>query len=88
MNAIVRMVGQHRPLLFFGSAGVLTIVAGFTAVLWVYERHRTLQVLATGIASISVLLIIVGNLSQFTGIMLHSIRGLLVDFNRLGRDDD
>ena len=86
VNAIIRMVSQHRPLLFFSIAGVISLGAGFIAGLLVYERFRTFQVLPTGIALISVLLIVIGILTLFTGIILNSIRAQLADFSRQFRN--
>lgn len=82
VNAIVRMVSQHRPLFFFGISGMLLLLAGLTAGIWVYDRFRIAQTLPTGVALLSVLLIVVGILTLFTGITLNSIRSLLVDFTR------
>ena len=82
VNAIVRMVSQHRPLLFFGISGMILLLGGISAGFWVYERFRTVHVLPTGVGLVSVLLIVVGILTLFTGITLNSIRALLVDFSR------
>lgn len=88
VNAILRMVSQHRPLLYFGVTGFLLLGAGLVAGLWVVERFNTVRVLPTGIALISVLLIIIGMLSLFTGIILHSIRGLMLSFVRTNEHGD
>ena len=82
VNAIVRMVSQHRPLMFFGISGMIFLLAGLLSGLWVYDRFRTIRVLPVGFALFSVLLIVVGILTLFTGITLNSIRALLVDFTR------
>jgi hypothetical protein len=70
LNGILRLVGQYRPLLFFGVPGMGLMVV---------DIYRHSQVLAVGYALISIFLCIVGSLSLFTGIMLHSIRGLLIE---------
>ena len=80
VNAIIRMVSQHRPLFYFGTTGIVTTLIGLATGIWVYERHRQVNELATGIALISVMLIILGTLSLFTGITLHSIRSMLAVF--------
>ena len=79
VNAILRLVGQHRPLLFFGVSGFLILLAGLACGAWVVDSYRRGLVLAVGTALISVLLSVIGTLSLFTGIMLHSIRGFLMD---------
>jgi glycosyltransferase involved in cell wall biosynthesis len=82
VNAIVRMVSQHRPLMFFGITGMILLLGGLSTGFWVYERFRTVHVFPAGVALLSVLLIVVGILTLFTGITLNSIRALLVDFSR------
>jgi glycosyltransferase involved in cell wall biosynthesis len=77
VNAILRLVGQHRPLLFFGITGMLILLAGLACGAWVVDSYLRGHVLAVGIALISVMLSIVGMFTLFTGIILHSIRALL-----------
>jgi glycosyltransferase involved in cell wall biosynthesis len=79
VNAVLRLVGQHRPLLFFGVTGVFLILAGLGFGVWVVESYNRAHILAVGIALISVLLSIIGVFSLFTGIVLHSVRGLLME---------
>ena len=88
VNAVLRLVGQHRPLLFFSVTGVLVLTAGLAAGLWVVNVYNASQVLATGIALLSVLLSILGTLTLFTGIILHSVRGLILEFTRSSRYDE
>ena len=45
----------------------------------VVDRYEKLHILATGYAIICVLLAISGLITMTTGIMLHSIRGLLLE---------
>lgn len=85
INAIVRMVGQHRPLLFFGSAGLSAILSSLIVGFWVIERFEFTHELATGSAIIAALLMILGTLSLFTGIVLHSFRSLALDLNHNSR---
>jgi glycosyltransferase involved in cell wall biosynthesis len=77
LNGILRLIGQHRPLLFFGVPGAFVLLVGLmwgALVVEIYSRSHTL---AVGYALISVMLSIVGMFSLFTGIILHSIRALL-----------
>jgi glycosyltransferase involved in cell wall biosynthesis len=79
LNGILRLVGQHRPLLFFGVPGATGLLIGL---LWggrVVDIYRRTQHLAVGYTLIAVLLCIVGSISLSTGIILHSLRGLLLD---------
>jgi glycosyltransferase involved in cell wall biosynthesis len=79
LNGILRLVGQYRPLLFFGLPGLLIILAGLWLGVKVIDIYRSSQVLPVGYALIGILLMVLGNLALFTGIILHSVRGLLLD---------
>ncbi len=82
LNGLLRLIGQYRPLLFFGVPGVITLLAGLLWGLLVVQIYtRTLE-LAVGYALISAILVIVGTLSLFTGIMLHSIRAMFLEHAR------
>ena len=77
LNGILRLIGQNRPLLFFGVPGAFVLLVGLfwgALVVEIYSRARTL---AVGYALISVMLSIIGMFSLFTGIILHSVRALL-----------
>jgi hypothetical protein len=78
-------VGQHRPLLCFGVSGGLVLLTGLACGAWVVDSYNKGHVLAVGIALISVLLSVIGTLSLFTGIMLHSIRGFMTDLKESTR---
>jgi hypothetical protein len=79
LNGLLRLTGQYRPLLYFGVPGVILALSGLAWGIWVVEIYRRAQELAVGYALISVLLLIVGNLCLFTGIILHSVRALLLE---------
>lgn len=82
LNGILRLVGQYRPLLFFGVPGMVLLVSGLLWGGWVVQIYRKVQTLAIGYALISVMLCILGSLSLFTGLILHSVRGLLLSLLR------
>jgi glycosyltransferase involved in cell wall biosynthesis len=88
VNAILRLVGQHRPLPFFGITGMLILAAGLAAGLWVVKVYNATLVLAIGTTLLTVLLLIIGTLTLFTGIILHSIRGLILEFARSNQHDE
>lgn len=85
LNGIVRLVSQGRPLLFFGLPGLIFLFLGFLLGLQVVAIYDATQILAVGYAMIVVLLIITGILAIFVGIILHALRGLLVDLERTWR---
>jgi len=72
MNRILVMISERRPLFFFGLFGGFLLVIGLVIgiiVIWVY--YFSTNVLATGAALISILLVTSGLLSIFTGIILN-----------------
>ena len=77
VNAILRLVGQTRPLLFFGGSGVLTLTAGVALGLVVVNIFARTRTLAIGYGLVTVILCVLGALLFFAGILLHSIRSLL-----------
>src|SRR6266851_6290485 len=77
LDAILRLIAEHRPLLFFGVPGLLLLVAGLVLGLQVVFIYDATQQLAIGYSLITVLLVIVGIIATFVGIMLHAIRGLV-----------
>jgi hypothetical protein len=81
-NGILHLIGQYRPLLFFGLPGFLFMFAGITLGFEVIDIYRRVAQLAVGYAMISLLLAIIGMVLFSTGIILHSVRGLLTDMMR------
>ena len=79
LNGVMRLAGQYRPLLFFGLSGMFLLLAGIAWGLWVTNIFHNTKELAVGSALISVMLFIIGNIVLSTGIILHSIRGLLLN---------
>lgn len=79
LNGLLRIAGQYRPLLFFGFPGAILLIVGLVWGLRVVDIYNHTQQLAVGYAMISVLLSIIGMLGLSTGVILHSIRGLLLD---------
>jgi glycosyltransferase involved in cell wall biosynthesis len=88
LNGILHLVGQYRPLLFFGLPGAILLLVGISWGLWVVEIFRRTRTLAAGYAMLSVLMTIVGMLSLSTGIILHSVRGLIQDLDRLRNPEE
>jgi glycosyltransferase involved in cell wall biosynthesis len=87
LDAILRLIGEHRPLLFFGVPGLVVLLAGLLLGFQVVRIYDATQQLAIGYALITVLLVIVGILAVFVGIMLHAIRQIIGDGLREGRDN-
>lgn len=86
LNGLLRLIGQYRPLLFFGVLGGIVLLAGLAWGWYVVEIYSRVQRLAVGYAMISIMLTIIGSLMLATGFILHSMRGLLTDFTDRNRD--
>jgi glycosyltransferase involved in cell wall biosynthesis len=82
LNGILRLVAQTRPLLFFTLPGMLILSVGVTVGLWVIYSYSLSQSLAIGTALLAMLFSLIGLLALFTGITLHTIRSLLLEFVR------
>ena len=77
IDGVMRLVGQTRPLLFMGVPGVFLLLAGLLIGVDIVSIYAASQKLAIGYALLSVLCVIIGAMSLFSGVMLHSVRALL-----------
>jgi glycosyltransferase involved in cell wall biosynthesis len=80
LDAIFRLIAEHRPLLFFGVPGLALVLAGFALGIYVTRIYDATQQLAVGYALITVLLSVVGVLTAFTGIILHALRLIFMEY--------
>lgn len=78
LNGILHLVGQYRPMLFFGVPGTLLMALGLIWGLWIASIYNTTHRLVVGSAMLCLLAIIVGVVMLSTGFILHSIRALLI----------
>ena len=66
------MISERRPLLFFSLLGGISLAIGLAAGAWVIWRfYFETNVLATGLAMISILFVTIGMLTVFTGLILN-----------------
>lgn len=79
LNGILRMIGQNRPLFYFGVPGMICLVIGLVLAVLVRESYFRYLQLAVGTAIVAVTLINVGVLAVFTGIILHTIRAYMTE---------
>jgi glycosyltransferase involved in cell wall biosynthesis len=82
IDGLLRLVGQARPLLFISMPGLVLLAVGVLLGLMVVNIYADNRQLAVGYGLVTVLLIVLGVLGLFAGIMLHSIRALLLEFVR------
>jgi len=71
LRGLLSIISERRPLFFFGLVGSTLLIIGVVAGGRVLYFFSTASVLPIGTALISVLLITVGILSIFTGIILN-----------------
>ena len=71
LNRVIVMISERRPLLFFGTAGGISIILGIVAGVMVLRAFFTINELAVGTAMVAILLITVGVLFIFAGVILN-----------------
>jgi glycosyltransferase involved in cell wall biosynthesis len=89
LNGILRLTGQYRPLLFIGLPGLLAFLLGLGLGLRVVNLFLQTRQVAIGTGFASVLFATTGLVMLSTGIILHSVRGLLSEMlNRHAEDEE
>jgi len=73
ISMIITIISERRPLLFFGILGITSIVVGFILGIRVVNYLSEREILLTGTALISALLLGIGIFSIFTGIILRTL---------------
>ncbi len=71
LNRVLVMISERRPLLFFGVVGAVLIALGLAAGVVVVRLLFASEVLHVGTALLSMMLITIGVLSIFAGIILN-----------------
>jgi glycosyltransferase involved in cell wall biosynthesis len=82
LDGIIRLVAHYRPLLFFGVPGVLSLVTGLIIGVFVLDIYQTSAELAGGYALLAVLLIILGAIGTFAGLLLNVLGGIFHGLER------
>jgi len=77
LNSIMGLISRRIPLFFFGVPGVLMLAFGLWEGWRVIQGWDTTHSFWLGPALIAVLLCVVGALSLFTGVILHTIKSFL-----------
>jgi glycosyltransferase involved in cell wall biosynthesis len=70
---VLVMISERRPLFFFGLAGVIMILAGLAAGVVTIRLYSQSGVVSTPWSLIAVFFIILGAISIFNGITLHTM---------------
>lgn len=79
VQALVTLLERRRPLFLLGGLGVFLVLLGMLLGLHITTLYAEQQKLAVGYSLMTIMLIIVGILTAFVGIILHSMRTLLKD---------
>ncbi len=79
INGIMRMIGQNRPLFFFGVPGILVLLAGLILGFTVVDSYNQYSKLAVGNALLAITLVMIGIFTIFTGVILHTIRAYMTE---------
>jgi len=77
LNSIMGLISRRIPLFFFGVPGLVMLGFGFWEGFRVIRGYETYHDFYMGPALIAVLLCVVGALSLFTGLILHTIKSFL-----------
>jgi hypothetical protein len=85
LSGLACVAGRYRPLLFFGGLGILVSLIGLALGLRSVNSDDEHGILGTGPALIGISLLELGSQALFTGVILHSFRALLIEFEH--RDD-
>ena len=87
ISNLIRLVSQHRPLFFFGLQGCLFLLAGIFMGFVTVDIYVKTHVLAVGYALVSVLMLILGIMTLFVGLLLHSIKHFFLDLKKTVQKD-
>ncbi len=81
IGSMVRYVETEHALLFFAVPGFVLVLLGLALGSFVAESYYRTTQLAVGLALVTVLVMVVGMLLAFTGLILHAV----INANRRGR---
>ena len=83
IGQLVRYAENKHPLLVFSLPGILLFLAGFLLGMEVLYTYSTGTTPSLGRALISMVLIFVGTMSAFTGLLLHAMVGKTAPIQRV-----
>lgn len=82
ISNIAKLISQHRPLFFFGLAGFALMLLGGVFGLITYDTYFKTYKLAIGYSLISVMLLVIGTLCLFVGLILQSIKAYFTSLKK------
>jgi glycosyltransferase involved in cell wall biosynthesis len=78
LDGILRLVSKSRPALFFGVPAIVLLVAGLLMSKGLLEIYNATHQFSPNHAVITLMLVLLGTVFLLSGLLLHSIRSLLV----------
>jgi glycosyltransferase involved in cell wall biosynthesis len=85
LNFILSAVKERHPLLFFGVTGAILLILGLALAIYCLECFYTQGFIPFGPALTASVLILLGTLGVFAGLILNSISGMFQGLARLSR---
>lgn len=82
LSGILRLIGQHRPLLFFTLTSIISLTLAAVMILLEVEQYRGDHTFDVIIGILALIFLINGSIALFTGIILHTMRGFVLDMIR------
>jgi glycosyltransferase involved in cell wall biosynthesis len=79
LTRILTMISERRPLFFFGFAGAFLIVLGIISGVYTVQLYSISRVVSTGWSLLTILLLILGTGSFFSGLLLYTIAHIIRD---------
>lgn len=73
LTRILVMISERKPLFFFGLGGVILVILGIIAGIRVLDLFSTSGLLPVGTTMVAAILLIIGVLSIFTGLILRAL---------------
>lgn len=83
---ILVMISERKPLFFFGLCGTILVILGLIAGVRVIQLYSNSGVLPVGTTLASVLFLVIGAISFFTGLILRAISGIIRSALSRGRE--
>jgi len=73
LTRIVNLIGYRRPLLLFGSPGLLFIIIGIVIGFYAFREYTTTAIFPFALEMVSMLFLIMGMLMVSVGLMLNTL---------------
>jgi glycosyltransferase involved in cell wall biosynthesis len=80
--SIARLMGEEKPLLFFGMPGAVSLLVGVLFGVWMMQIYALEHQIVTNIALASITFVLIGLFAIFTAITLHTISRLTQKLNK------